>query len=120
MTGFMTVCILSQDLKGISQSNHPNKTFDNCTWQMAGLVRIENGKTHWYQYRKYQDPDGDTFAAELSGIDNEGTFKFLKGTGKWSGITGGGKAWLTARGKAIIPGTQQYCGKSAGTYELKK
>jgi hypothetical protein len=112
--------ILSADLKGISRSNHPNKTFNNCTWHLVGLLRIENGKTHWYQYRKYQDPDGDTFAAELSGVDNEGTFKFLKGTGKWSGITGGGKAWLTARGKPIMPGTSQYCGISKGTYELKK
>lgn len=112
--------ILSQDLKGISQSNHSNKTFDNCTWHMVGLVRIENGKAHWYQYRKYQDPDGDTFAAELSGIDNEGTFKFLQGTGKWSGITGEGKAWTTARGKAIMQGTQQYCGRSRGVFELKK
>ncbi len=59
---------------------------------MLGIVRIENGKTYWSQYRKYQDPDGDTFVAELSGIDREGTLKFMKGTGKWNGITGGGKA----------------------------
>ncbi len=84
--------ILSQALKGVTQSNHPNKAFDNCTWHMLGIVRIENGKTYWSQYRKYQDPDGDTFVAELSGIDREGTLKFMKGTGKWNGITGGGKA----------------------------
>jgi hypothetical protein len=87
---------------------------------MMGMVRIENGKAYWSQYRKYQDPDGDTFVAELSGIGNEGTYKFMKGTGKWTGITGGGKAWRTTGGKSIMPGTQQYCGKSTGTYELKK
>jgi len=72
------------------------------------------------QYRKYMDPDGDTFVIELSGVDQEGTMKFLEGTGKWKGLTGGGKAYVTLRGKPITPGTTQYCGRSTGTYELKK
>jgi len=72
------------------------------------------------QYRKYMDPDGDTFVIELSGVDQEGTMKFLEGTGKWKGLTGGGKAYATLRGKPITPGTTQYCGRATGTYELKK
>jgi hypothetical protein len=112
--------IVTLELRGISQSLHTNKVFDKCTWHAVGLNRIVDGKVHWMQYRKYMDPDGDTFVIELSGVDQEGTMKFLEGTGKWKGLTGGGKAYATLRGKPITPGTTQYCGRATGTYELKK
>ena len=112
--------IVSLELRGISQSLPTNKLFDNFTWHGVGLSRIVDGKAHWIMYRKYMDPDGDTIVLELTGVDQDGNLKFLEGTGKWQGITGSGKAYLTTRGKPITPGTIQYCGRSTGTYELKK
>ncbi len=112
--------IVSLELRGVTQSIHSNKVFDKCSWHAVGVNRIVDGKRHWMQYRKYMDLDGDTFVVELSGVDQDGTLKFLEGTGKWKGITGGGNAYATTIVKPITPGTTQYCGRSTGTFELKK
>jgi hypothetical protein len=60
------------------------------------------------------DPSGDFFVVEISQIGMEVDWKYLYGTGKWKGITGGGKASGTR------PGTFEECEIITGTYELKK
>jgi len=64
------------------------------------------------------EPDGDVTAGESTLDGAEGTWKFIYGTGKSKGITGGGKNWPITKGKSIAPGTSQSCRKATGTYEL--
>ena len=112
--------LLGYEGKGISTSNHANKIFDNLTWQVVGMAKVVDGKTYWNEYRKYQDLNGDVFYVELSGVGPEGTYKILNGTGKYKGIKGEAKTKATARGKPIVAGTGQYCGRAVGTFELAK
>ena len=116
------VRILGLDAKGIVQSNHANKVFENCTIHTVGIRMDMKGNSVAHGYFKYMDPDGDIFIME--GIMPEGekaaTMKFIYGTGKWKGIKGEGKDRLITRGKAITPGTAQICFRHTGSFELPK
>jgi hypothetical protein len=106
--------------KGIFFSNHANKVFDNCTFQVVQIARIIDGKRTSNSYWKIQDSDGDVVIAEVLVVGPEKTMTFLHGTGKWKGIKGGAKGKTTAAGKPAAPGTFQACSRYVGTFELPK
>ncbi len=112
--------IMSFEAKGINIDNLASKTFDNMTYHSVGSFKIDSGKFTGISYNKYMDPSGDSWFVEISQVGMERDWKYLYGTGKWKGITGGGKAYLFTKGKPISPNTSQSCYKITGTYELKK
>jgi len=123
----MTTIVAGQELtimgyegKGINLDNLASKVFDNMTYQTVGLCKIDSGKLTGINYAKYMDPSGDFLVVDISQIGMERDWKFSYGTGKWKGITGGGKAFPFTKGKPVSPGTSQSCTKITGTYELKK
>jgi hypothetical protein len=106
--------------KGIFFSNHANKVFDNCTFQVVAIIKTVDGKRRSDSYWKIMDPDGDVIVAETVVLGPEKTMKFLHGTGKWKGIKGEAKGKTTAMGKSVAPGTFQACSRYVGTFELPK
>ena len=106
--------------KGIFFSNHANKVFDNCTFQVVAIIKTVDGKRRSDSYWKIMDPDGDVIVAEAVVLGPEKTMKFLHGTGKWKGIKGEAKGKTTATGKFIVPGTFQACSRYIGIFELPK
>lgn len=112
--------IMGFDGKGINLDNMASKAFDNMTYHAVGVYKIESGKLTGIFYTKYLDPSGDIFVVEVSQVGMERDWKYLYGTGKWKGVTGGGKAFPFTKGKPVSPGTSQTCTKITGTYELKK
>ena len=111
--------IFGIESKGINIDNLASKVFDNMTYHAVGVVKIESGKLTGTFFTKYMDPSGDFFVVEVSQVGMERDWKYLYGTGRWHGVTGGGKAFPFTRGKPITPGTSQGCTKIGGTYELK-
>jgi hypothetical protein len=112
--------ILTLDGKGIAFSNHPNKTFDNATYQCVGVIRVAEGKAIATGYCKYLSPEEDIVVGEFYNVGPDGNWKFIHGTGKWKGIKGGGKSKPITSGKPITPGTDQSCLRATGTFELAK
>jgi hypothetical protein len=112
--------IMGVEAKGINLDNLASKAFDNMTYHTVGTYKIESGKFTGLLYSKYMDPSGDFCVVEVSQIGMERDWKYLYGTGKWKGVTGGGKAFPFTKGKPVAPGTSQGCVKITGTYELKK
>ena len=108
------------EAKGINLDNAGNKTFDNMTFHCGALFKIDKGKMSGPMLCKYMDPGGDFFVVEVVQTGMERDWKFVHSTGKWKGLTGGGKSISTTKGKPISPGTNQACYKITGTYELKK
>jgi len=106
--------------KGIFFSNHANKVFDNCTFQLVQIARIVEGIRRSDSYWKIMDPDGDIIIAEVVVLGPEKTMTFLHGIGKWKGIKGGAKGKGITTGKFIVPGTFQACSRYVGTFELAK
>jgi hypothetical protein len=126
-SGSVTVVFQSNEItvsglegKGIFFSNHANKVFDNCTFQVMAIVKTADGKRRSDSYWKIMDPDGDVIVAEAVVLGPEKTMKFLHGTGKWKGIKGEAKGKTTAIGKPVAPGTFQACSRYVGTFELPK
>ena len=127
LAGTSTVLFESKEIrigstegKGIIFSHHENKVFDNCTFHVASIAKVVDGKRRSDSYWKIMDPDGDVIIAELVVLGPEKTMKFLHGTGKWKGIKGEAKGKTTAAGKPVVPGTIQTCSRYIGTFELPK
>jgi len=112
--------IMCIEARGINLDNLASKVYDNMTFHGVGVVKIDHGKVTGTLYYKYMEPSGDSAIVEVSQVGMERDWKYLYGTGKWKGVTGGGKAIPFTKGKPITPGTSQSCTKITGTYELKK
>ena len=120
--------IFQSDVKGIVRDNLENKTFDNLTSHCLRIARISAGKLTGTTFSKSTDSDGDFFITgstsdAVPAAAVESTWKFLSGTGKWKGITGGGKGkfiFMTRGKQQISPTTFQGYLRMTGTYELPK
>jgi len=120
--------IFQSDVKGIVRDNLGNKTFDNLTSHCLRIARISAGKLTGITFSKFTDADADFFITEstsdaVPAAAVEGTWKFLFGTGKWKGITGGGKSkfvFMTRGKQQISPTTFQGYLRMTGTYEFPK
>jgi len=117
--------IMSSEVWGMVASNNENKIFENLTSHCVAIRKFVAGKQmKSLTYTKFMDSDGDFFVVETVGdaleIWPEGKWVFLEGTGKWKGIKGGGKAWFTARGKAITSDTFHGRVRMTGTFEMPK
>ena len=116
------ITIFSFDSKGIVRSNSENKVFDNCTVHLKGVAVREGNKQTVYAYMKYLDPEGDyvIFRYTQNPGEKAATTTILAGTGKYKGITGGGKAVRIAGGKPLTEGTMQFCNNHKGTFTVPK
>lgn len=112
--------IFSAEGWGIIMSNHENKVFNNFTFHIFAIGQVMPGKTIETGYVKLMDPDGDIIVADFSHVGPERVSKFLYGTGKWKGITGGHKgSGLIVYGR-IPPNSAAACSRGIGTIELPK
>ena len=126
LSGKTTMLLASKELvlyeyqgDGMTMSNHENKKFHGMSYRCIGTVKIEKGVRSGLTYCKYMDADGDLVVGEAMRNGEENTWKFLYGTGKWQGITGGGPAGApVASGKPISEGTFQVCNRATGTFTL--
>ena len=114
------ISILTFDCKGIMRSNIESKVFDNCTAHVLGVMVIEGKNRTYLSYMKYLAPDGDYVIFQLTRNPGEqaSTTTLLAGTGKWKGITGGGKAVLITKGIPVVKGTYQFCNNHKGTFTV--
>jgi hypothetical protein len=114
--------IFFNDCKGIMISKIESKIFDNVTVHAQGVFVMEGNKTTVYSHMKYLDRDGDfvIFRYTQNPGETSATTTIISGTGKWKGITGGGKATLITQGKPIVPSTSQFCNNHKGTFTVPK
>ena len=112
--------VLAIDIKGIARSTTEKKAFDNSTYHCASVLRIRGNERGGLGYCKFMDPDGDFVIGEQAVGPGDTQWKFLHGTGKWKGISGGGTFIPVTTGKPIAPGTGQGCVRATGTYKLSK
>jgi hypothetical protein len=126
MSGQASMLLSSKDLiiynyqgDGMTMSNHENKKFHGMSYRCIGTNKIEKGVVQQVAYCKYMDTDGDLVVGRGTRTGKEGTWKFLYGTGKWQGITGGVPIGVpVATGKPISEGTFQICQRAKGTFNL--
>jgi hypothetical protein len=116
------------DQKGIMQSIHESKLFDNWTLHLVAVQKRVDGKTSWNGFSKEMGPDGEFIIWEFYGDSesNTSTAKPIYGTGKWKGVKGERKSRLITTAKPILASTFQphttfqFCQKQVGWIELAK
>ena len=82
--------IMGLEGMGIVIDNTESKFFDNSTVYLVGLMKIDKGRVSRSMLGKYLDPSGDFYVIEVSQVGTENSYKFIYGTGKYTGITGAG------------------------------
>lgn len=95
--------------------------FGNQTQRCVGSVAIVRGVSKGSGYCRNLDPaTGDFILVEWSanGKPGTGTFRYVYGTGKWKGITGGGEYQQVATTRPVDGGTYQNCITSKGSYTV--
>lgn len=114
------ITIFNFDMKGIMRSNDAGKIFDNCTVHSQGVAIIEGKKRTVNSYMKYLAPDGDyvIFRYTQNPGETSATTAIIMGTGKWKGITGGGKAKRIIQGKPATANSFQFCNRHTGKFTL--
>jgi len=112
--------IFSAEGWGIVMSNHENKVFDNFTLHIFAIGQVMPDKAIETGYIKLTDPDGDIIIANFSRIGPERVTKFIYGTGKWKGITGGHKSIRRIVYGRIPPDAAAACSRATGIFELPK
>jgi hypothetical protein len=112
-----SVKVFSVDMTGISWDTM-GKGFSNiATFHCVGTLKIIGEERTTNAYCKWLYPDG-TRVAEVTKINDEGPYKYIGGTGKYEGITGGGTSTTVTKAKPIMKGTFQSCYEGTGTYKL--
>ena len=115
--------IFTYDQKGILQSAHESKLFDNWTDHTVGVVKVIGGKATWNGFAKETAPDVEFIIWEFYG-DSESkttTGKAIYGTGKWKNVKGERKTSTIASGRPLVPNsTLTMCLKVVGWIELPK
>jgi hypothetical protein len=116
--------ISSYDQKGIVQSTHESKLFDNWTLHLVAVQKRIDRKVSWNGFSKEMGPDGEFIIWEFYGDNESGESqtiaKPIYGTGKWKGVKGERKSQVITAGKPIVSNTSQVCQKQVGWIELSK
>ena len=107
------------DFSGVVSASN-DKRFENMTSRCIGVGSNVNGKLAGNGFCKYLDPDGDVSVIAYTASDKfgEGSWKYVHGAGKWTGIQGGGIYKVFTRGKPIVAGTLQNCNRVTGTFAV--
>jgi hypothetical protein len=109
------------DHRGIVLPHEDNSGFANHTQRCVGSVAIIRGVSKGSGYCRNVDPEtGDLILVEWNsnGKPGTGTFRYVYGTGKWKGISGGGEYQPVATTRAVDGGTYQNCIKTQGSYTV--
>ena len=115
--------VFGLDQRGIILAEDAAKTFDNATQRCVGAIAVIRGTSSGGGFCRSVDPTtGDTTISEWTSAakPGSGTFKYLSGTGKWSGITGGGDYHTAAVTRPIDDGTYQNCVRVKGSISVPK
>jgi hypothetical protein len=114
--------ISSYDQKGIMQSTHESKLFDNWTLHLVAVQKRIGSKFSWHGLSKEIGPDGEFIIWEFSGDSDSGVSiaKPIYGTGKWKDVKGERKSTLITTMKPVVPLVFPFCQKQVGWIELPK
>jgi hypothetical protein len=111
--------IVGIEQRGILQSRSDKKLFDNWTQRCVGSVATIAGKRSGEGYCRNVEPATGDFVIVQWKQDEQrqgaGTYRYIHGTGKWKGISGGGTYEVAAPTRPVDENTYQNCINTKGT-----
>ena len=107
--------------RGTTQSVPAGGDFDNTSYECQAVWHASGQGVEFSGRCTFVDGDGDKILGVATKSDPESKgwdWKYLGGTGKWAGITGGGRSQPLRRMPTIRPGVRGSCWEASGTYTL--
>ena len=116
---------MNYEVKGIMVESSPESPLHNATFQCLGALHAVKGLyDNDFGFCEYTRPDGDkvylTYEAKgaLGGGGGKGIWKLVGGTGKCTGITGGGEFDRLGGFRPAAEGTIQGYTQTEGSWKL--
>jgi hypothetical protein len=114
------VVIMQTVTRGLVDSISPGAAFDKTTYECRAVVNASPAGVEFNNRCVFVDKDGHKTVGASAGTPKGWQWKFIGGSGKWEGISGGGPGvpeTAYARLSSAVTGS---CWRSKGTYSLKK
>lgn len=103
--------------RGVTESVPPGGPFDKMIYECGAIWQMSKTGFEFTQKCTFIDSDGDKALGTASGTSKGWDWKFLSGTGKWEGITGGGPSAMNGK-YGTLPAVSGGCWSGKGTYTL--
>ena len=111
---------LSFTLTGTGRANKPGGPFDMVSWQCVGEAQVMQGTATGGGICETVDADGHKTLGRFKRTGNPGgEWRYINGTGKYAGITGGGPYKYLGPFPTVRKGHFQNCLRATGAYKLK-
>lgn len=116
--GDMTIA--SSLTRGNADLTRPGMPAVKFTYECRAVSHFSKAGAEFTNRCTFVDPDGDRLVGASNGTAKGWQWRYLGGTGKWEGITGGGPGVPDSAYARISPSVTGSCYKATGTYTLKK
>jgi len=90
------------------------------TYECRAVLNFSKAGAEFTNRCTFVDPDGDRLVGASNGTPKGWQWRYLGGTGKWEGISGGGPGVPDVAYARMSPSVAGSCYKATGTYTLKK
>lgn len=106
--------------RGVVDSIPPGGPFDKTIYECRSLAHASKEGVEFANRCVFVDADGHKTLGMSVGTPRGWQWKFLGGTGKWEGISGGGPGAPDSAYARLSPAVTGSCFRAKGTYSLKK
>ena len=116
--GDMTIA--SSQTRGNADLTRPGMPAVKFTYECRSVMNFSKEGAEFSNRCTFVDPDGDRLVGASNGTPKEWQWRYLGGTGKWTGIIGGGPGVPDGAYARMSPSVTGSCYKATGTYTIKK
>jgi len=106
--------------RGNSDFLRPGMPAIKFTYECRAVVHFSKAGAEFSNRCTFVDPDGDRLVGASNGTPKGWQWRYLGGTGKWEGISGGGPGVPDGAYARMSPSVAGSCYKATGTYTLQK
>jgi hypothetical protein len=114
------VAILQSVTRGVVNAAKPGGPFDKTTYECRAVLNASPAGAEFNNRCVFVDTDGHKTVGASTGTPKGWQWKFLGGSGKWEGISGGGPGEPDVAHARLSPSVTGACWRAKGTYTLKK
>ena len=104
--------------RGITESIPSGGAFDNMTYECRSVWHASGEGGEFTNRCTFVEVDGDKTLGISSGSFKGWEWRFIGGTGKWEGITGGGSAGPVGKFGRLSETVSGFCWRGKGKYKL--
>jgi len=116
--GDMTIA--SSVTRGNADFLRPGMPAIKFTYEYRAVAHFSKAGAEFTNRCTFVDPDGDRLVGASNGTPKGWQWRYLGGTGKWEGISGGGPGAPDGAYARMSPSVAGSCYKATGNYTLKK